>query len=74
MDPCIEVVEFTKGTELWPEQKHWRKIKMDIRKPAAFGVRLLASILDGFILTFTSGFIIYIFSGEFSIDWTNGVV
>ncbi|HJF34371.1 MAG TPA: RDD family protein [Sporosarcina psychrophila] len=47
---------------------------MDIRKPAAFGVRLLASILDGFILTFTSGFIIYIFSGEFSIDWTNGVV
>ena len=24
MDTCIEVVEFTKGTELWPEQKHWK--------------------------------------------------
>lgn len=24
MDACIEVLEFTKGTELWPEQKHWK--------------------------------------------------
>ena len=47
---------------------------MDISKPAGFGIRLLASSLDVFILIFASSFIFYIFSGKFSTDWTNGVV
>lgn len=46
---------------------------MDINKPAGFGIRLLASIIDVFILILTSSFIFYIFSGKLSIDWTNGV-
>ncbi len=45
---------------------------MDSKKPAGFGIRFLASIIDFLIISTILGVVYYIINGNYSIEWTNG--
>ncbi|WP_342598245.1 RDD family protein [Psychrobacillus sp. FSL H8-0483] len=44
---------------------------MNSTKPAGFGIRFLASIIDFLIISSILGIIYYIINGNYSIEWTN---
>ena len=46
---------------------------MNSKKPAGFGIRFLASIIDFLIISSTLGIVFYIINGNYSIEWTNGL-
>lgn len=45
---------------------------MDSKKPAGFGIRFLASIIDFLIISSILGIVFYFINGNYSIEWTNG--
>ncbi|MGE7926070.1 RDD family protein [Viridibacillus arvi] len=47
---------------------------MNSKKPAGFGIRFLASIIDFLIISSILGIVFYIINGNYSIEWTNGLI
>lgn len=47
---------------------------MNSKKPAGFGLRLLASIIDFFIISSIVGITFYAIYGNYSIEWTYGFI
>lgn len=45
---------------------------MNSKKPAGFGTRFLASVIDFLIISSLLGIVFYIINGNYSIEWTNG--
>lgn len=45
---------------------------MNSKKPAGFGIRFLANIIDFLIISSVLGIVFYIINGNYSIEWTNG--
>lgn len=45
---------------------------MNLKKPAGFGIRFLASLIDFLIISSTLGIVFYIINGNYTIEWTNG--
>ena len=45
---------------------------MNSKKPAGFGIRFLASIIDFLIISSILGIVFYLINGNYSIEWTNG--
>jgi len=47
---------------------------MNSKNPAGFGIRFLASIIDFLIISSILGIVFYIINGNYSIEWTNGLI
>ncbi len=46
---------------------------MSLKRPAGFGIRFLANIIDFLIISLILGIVFYIINGNYSIEWTNGI-